>query len=143
MKIVNYSSVEDAEFHIKKEFSGLAKTMKKLGSYVHLKVFGRIVVEGEVQQVEESSEWGMQTNVMDRIASPFVRKLVIEGADPQSVDKESYSEEVIEHAIEVAANIQNAKNDYGESGDDWGKGNNKKNNFDDDELDDPDFDLGL
>lgn len=141
-KIVNYSTVEDAEFHIKKDFSGLAKTMKKLGSYVHLKVHGRIAVEGEVQQVEEDSEWGVQTNPMERVASPFVRKLIIEGADPQSVDKESYSEEIIEHAIEVASSIQNAKNDYGES-DDWGKSGSKKSNFDDDELDDPDFELGV
>jgi len=141
-KIVNYSTVEDAEFHIKKDFSGLAKTMKKLGSYVHLKVHGRIAVEGEVQQVEEDSEWGVQTNPMERVASPFVRKLIIEGADPQSVDKESYSEEIIEHAIEVASNIQSAKNDYGES-EDWGKSGSKKSNFDDDELDDPDFELGV
>lgn len=139
-KIVNYSTVEDAEFHIKKDFSGLAKTMKKLGSYVHLKVHGRIAVEGEVQQIEEDSEWGVQTNPMERIASPFVRKLIIEGADPQSVDKESYSEEIIEHAIEVASSIQNAKNDYGES-EDWGKSGSKKSNFDDDEVEDFDLDI--
>lgn len=142
-KIINYSTVEDAEFHIKKEFSGLAKTMKKLGSYVHLKVHGRIAVEGDVVEEVVDDAWGMQTNVMDRVASPFVRKLVIEGADPQSVDKESYSEEIVEHAIEVASSIQSAKNDYGDKDEDWGKDGNKKSNFDDDEVDDPDFDLGV
>lgn len=138
-KIINYSTVEDAEFHIKKDYAGLAKTMKKLGKYVYLKVYGDIVVDGEMQQEEVSDEWGMQTNKMDRVASPFVRKFVINGADPQSVDKETYSESVVEHAIEVAASIQNAKNDYGEKNEDWGKGG--KSNFDVDE--DDDFDLNL
>lgn len=140
-KIINYSTVEDAEFHIKKDYAGLAKTMKKLGKYVYLKVYGDILVEGEMQQEEMSDEWGMQTNKMDRVPSPFVRKLVINGADPQSVDKETYSESVVEHAIEVASSIQNAKNDYGEKNEDWGKGG--KSNFDVDEDDDPDFDLGI
>lgn len=142
-KVVNFSSIEDCEFHIKKEFAGLAKTLKKLGSYVHVKVFGRICVEGEAEPVEVSSEWGMQANPMERVASPFTRKMIIEGADPSSVDKESYSEEVIENAMTVIANIKSAKEDYGEKSDeDWGKGD-KSSNFDVDEDDDPEFDLGI
>lgn len=141
-KIVNYNTIEDAEFHIKKEFSGLAKTLKKLGSYVHLKVFGRICVDGELVEEEVDDAWGVQTNVMERVASPFVRKLVIEGADKDSVDKEAYSKEIIEHAEEIAASIKSAKDDYGDSDDDWGnKKGTKSNDLDDD--DDPDFDLGI
>lgn len=140
-KVVNYQTIEDIELHIEKEFAGLAKNLKRLGSYVHIKVFGNIVVDGEVVEETISNEWGRQ-NKMERIASPFTRKLVIEGVDPDTIDKESYSEAVIEHAMEVIAGIQRAKSDYGSSdGDnnDWGK--SSKSNLDADE--DDDFDLGL
>lgn len=139
-KIVNYSTVEDCEMHIKEEFSGLAKTLKKLGAYVHVEVHGNIVIDGEVVEETVDSAWGT-SNSMKRLGSAFTRKLVITGADPDSVDKESYNEAVIEHAIEVAASIQNAKEDYGDKDnrEDWGEGN--KSNLGEDE--DDDFDLGL
>ena len=139
-KIVNYQTIEDAELHIKSDRKGLAKTLKKLGEYVHVEVFGDIVVEGEMVEEEVSDEWG-SSNAMKRVASPFVRKLVILGADPQSVDKDSYSKSIIEHAEEVIASIQSAKNDYGDSDDDWGNKKNSTSNLDDDE--DDDLDLGV
>lgn len=144
-QIVNYDSVENAEFYIKKEFTPLAKTLAKQGKYTHVKVFGRIAVEGDVAPVETVNEWGMSANPMERIQSPFSRKLIIEGAYPESVDKETYSEEVIEHAIEVAASIKNAKSDYGKNDDDdkddWGGNPDVKGNLDDD--DDFEMDLGI
>lgn len=141
-KIVNYQSIEDAEFHISKEFAPLAKTLKKQGSYVHIKAKGDIVVAGEMVEEQVDSEWGLQTNKMERVASPFVRKLMIDGVDPASVDKESYSKEVIEKAEEIIAGIKSAKEDYGSSddGDNWGKGS--KSNLDDGEDDDFDLNLG-
>lgn len=144
-KIVNYSTVEDTELHISKESAGLAKTLSKLGKYVFVEVHGDITVAGDVVEEVVDSGWGT-ANKMKRVASPFVRKLMITGADPDSLDKESYSEAIMEHAIEIAASIQNAKKDYGEStdGEDWGKGDksgNSAGNLDDDE--DDDFDLNL
>ena len=139
-KIVNYNTIEEAEFHIKSDRKGLAKTLNKLGKYVHIEVFGDIVVDGQVVEETVDDEWG-SANTMKRVASPFTRKLVIMGADPESVDKEAYSKEVIEHAEEVIASLQSAKNDYGESDDDWGGKKDSKNNFLDDE--DDDLDLGL
>lgn len=141
--IVNYDTVEESEFYIKKEFSRLAKTLAKQGKYTHVKVFGRIAVEGDIAPVEEDGDWGMAANPMERIPSPFTRKLIIEGAYPDSVDKTTYSEEVIEHAIEVANGIKNAKSDYGKSDDDeddWGGKPNMKSNLGDE---DDDFDLGI
>lgn len=137
-KVVNYQSIEDCELHIRADRKGLAKTLKKLGSYVHVEVFGDIVVDGEVVEETVDDAWG-SSNSMKRVVSPFVRKLIIMGADPDSVDKESYSEAVMDHAMEVIASIQNAKEDYGES-DDWG-GKKGKSNFDEDE--DDDIDLGF
>lgn len=142
-KIVNYQTIEDTEMYTRN--AGLAKNLKKLGEYCHIKVFGDIVVEGEVQEVVEDNGWGAP-NKMDRVAGQFKRKLMITGAAPETIDKEAYSKEKIEHAEEVIANIQNAKSDYGSkdnkanasTDDDWG---NKNSNLDD--GDDDDFDLGI
>lgn len=138
-KIVNYQSIEDTELYTRN--AALAKNLKKLGEFVHIKVFGDIIVDGQVEEVAESSEWGMP-NKMERVASPFTRKLLITGADPDTIDHEAYSEDKIEHALEVIASIQNAKNDYGmknEKDDDWGS--SSKSNLGEDEIDD--FDLGI
>lgn len=140
-KIVNYQSIEDTELYTRN--SALAKNLKRLGEYVHIKVWGNIEVQGEMQEVvEEDDEWG-SANPMNRIASPFVRKLMITGADKDSIDKEAYSEEIIEHAMSVVRGIQNAKSDYGkkdDKDDDWGS--KPGSNLDEDE-DDFDMDLGI
>ena len=142
-KIVNYSSIEDTEFYIRS--SSLAKNFRGLRKYTHIKVNGEIVVDGELQEVTEREDgWGKQDRV-ERINSPFKRKLVIDGAAPETIDEEAYSEAVIEHAMEVAASIRNAKADYGkkdakeESNGNWGK--KSKGNLDD--AEDYDMDLGL
>jgi len=139
-KIVNYSSIEETELYVRN--AGLAKNLKKLGEYTYIKVFGDIVIDGQAEEITESSEWGMP-NKMERVASQFKRKLLITGADPETIDKEAYSKEVIEKAMDVIANIQNAKNDYGKSDNnenDWGGKPNMNSNFDDEE---DDFDLGI
>lgn len=141
-KIVNYQSIEDAEFHISKEYAALAKTLAKQGEYVHIRAKGNIVVAGEKVEEQIDAAWGVQTNKMDRVASPFTRKLMIDGVDPASVDKKAYSKEVIDNAEEIIASIKSAKEDYGASSDeDWGKQDKGKSNFEDGELED--FDLGL
>lgn len=140
-KIVNYQSIEDTELYTRN--GALAKNLKKLGEYVHVKVWGDLVVDGEIEEVKESSEgWGT-SNKMERVASPFKRKLMITGADPDTIDKEAYSEEKIEHALEIIAGIRGAKKDYGkkEEGDDNNWGSSQDNNLDDE--DDLDMDLGI
>ena len=143
-KIVNYSSVEDTELYTRN--GALAKNLKKLGEYVYIKTWGDIVVEGEIEEVEEDDGWG-SSNRMERVASPFKRKLVITGADRDSIDKETYSEAVIEHALEVAASVQNAKKDYGKKDEkdenDWGNKNSGNLDDYDDELNLDDIDLGI
>lgn len=143
-KIVNYQTVEDTEFYTRNK--GLAKNLKGLGAYTHIKVWGDIEVQGEVQEVKESADgWGT-SNRMDRIESPFKRKLMITGADPETIDHERYSESVIEHAMVIANGIRDAKNDYGKKDDSykaggWGSGaKSVGDDFDDDELE---MDLGI
>ena len=105
-KIVNYQSIEDAELYTRN--AALARNLKKLGEYCFVKVWGDIVVDGETETVEEPDDgWG-QSNAMERVASPFKRKLMITGADKESVDKEAYSDVVLVHALEVIAGLQGA-----------------------------------
>lgn len=135
-KIVNYSTIEDAELFTRS--APLAKNFNKLKEYTFIKVWGDIDVETGFEEVTTSDGWGA-SNTMERITSPSKRKLVITGADPNTIDVEEYSQDKIEHALEVIANIQSAKNDFGKKDDNgWG---NKNSNFDEDESDD--FDLGL
>lgn len=134
-KIVNYQTIEDTELYVRN--TGLARNLKGLKDYVHIKVWGDIVVDGELAEAKPvDNGWGTD-NRMERVLTPFARKLVITGADPDTIDRDAYSESVIDHALEVIASIQNARNDYGQSGGNWGG----KGNFADGEEDD--LDLGI
>ena len=137
--IVNYQSIEETELYVRD--LDFAKDIKKLGEYCYFKSYGDIVVDGNIEEVKEkkSSGWGAP-NKMDRVASPFVRKLVITGGDGDTIDHEAYSKEKMEHALEIVAGIQRARDDYDKMS---GKIDTKKSNWDkkDDISDDP-IDLG-
>ena len=139
--IVNYQSIEEAEFYTR-ELS-LAKNLKKLGEYCYVECWGEIVVEGSLEEVkEEDNGWG-RANPMKRVASPFTRKLIVIGANPDTLDKDSYSKDKIEHALEIIAGIQSAKKDYGKMSDDiddgdsngWGRKQAKQDNTSIDDMD--------
>lgn len=125
-KTVGFNSVEDCEFVTHN--ARLAKTFKSsVKPYNSVEVFGDIVVESHIEEVEEDDGWGV-SNKMKRVSSPTVRKLMITGADKDSLDKEKYTEEIIDKALAVIAANRNAKKEYGASddgsnasGDDWGK----------------------
>lgn len=130
-KIVNYSSIEDVEFVTYN--SKLANTLRKnLKPYNAITVFGDIDVSATVEEVEtEDDGWGAP-NKMDKISSPFVRELVITGADKDSIDTELYSEESIESAIAKLANKDNANKQFGNDSD-WGSVDSSNANDEDDE----------
>lgn len=117
-KIVNYNSIEDTEFII--DDPKLAATFKKgLKSYNAITVWGKIVNKVETEEVEEEDVWGEQDKFKNASKS-YIRELVITGADPATIDKETYSESIIQEAIR-------ADDEFG--GDSWGSNNN---NGDDD-----------
>lgn len=123
-KIVTYSTVEDAEFIIDKSKSKFASTLRKLKPYTSLKVFGDIVVEHDIDEIEVDDDdgWG-EANPMKRVNNSTQRILLITGADKDSVDTELYSEEIIDEAIEKTKASRNADKDFGStdsSSDDWG-----------------------
>lgn len=133
-KIVNYESIEDAEFVI--HDSKLATAFRKnIKPYSSIKVWGDIIVERDIEEVEEASVWGT-ANKMERVNSPTQRLFVITGADPQTIDTEEYSEDKIDKAIAKIAASKKAEDDYGNSNSNdgnWGKSLESNDELDDDE----------
>lgn len=130
-KIVNYNGVEEAEFIItNKDLATLFK--KNLKPYTSIKVWGNIVVEKDTVQEEVSDSWG-ESNQMEKINSPTKRELVIVGADPKTVDKETYTEDAIEQAIAKANANKKAENDFGNN-ESWGSVSNSTRSSEEDEA---------
>lgn len=134
-KIVNYNTIEDTELYTRNP--RLAKVISKQKPYTFIKLFGDILVESTIEEVEEEDEWG-EPNKMERVASPYVRKLLVTGGDKESVDTETYSEGVIDKAMSIINANNRAKSDYGAKSDDEDWGNNSMGDIDDD---DDDFDI--
>lgn len=123
-KIVNYNTIEDAEFFVDpsvdKEHAQLVKSIRKfIKPYTAFECFGPIVNQEKVDEVEEENIWG-GVNEMKRQVSPVTRKLYLKGIngdsfDPSLKDRDTtptYSEDAIAVALaKIAANNQ-AKNDY-------------------------------
>lgn len=139
-KIVNYNSIESAEFII--EDAKLAKQMRSgLKPYNAIQVYGHINVVNNVEEVESEEDddcWGT-SNTMEnkRVNGSTHRELVITGAKPSTIDKDSYSEKAINDAIKkVNASKQAEQNFSGKAtasagtDDDWGA-----SAFDDDDSD--------
>ncbi|MBC5688092.1 hypothetical protein H8S37_03980 [Mediterraneibacter sp. NSJ-55] len=111
--IINYASIEDAEFIVTD--SNLAKIMKKnLSPYFAIKVWGNIVMTEQVEEVQTDNVWG-ESNKMERQGTPVKREFIITGADPSSIDKDTYSEISIAEAKLKVQKAQAAKDDFGSS----------------------------
>ena len=108
--IVNYATIEDAEFIVtdKKLANNMKKTLK---AYNAIRVWGDMVTSEQIDEVESDDGWGT-SNKMDRQTTPAKREFIITGADPTSIDKNTYSEESIVEAKVKIKNAQDAKNDF-------------------------------
>lgn len=96
-KIVNYNSIESAEFIV--EDAKLANSLRKgLKPYWAIETHGKINVVNVIETVEDDDCWG-DSNPMERVSGSTRRELVITGAKPSTIDKESYSEDKINDAI--------------------------------------------
>lgn len=129
-KIVNYNSIESAEFII--EDAKLAKQMRSgLKPYNSIQVHGHINVVNNVEDVNDEEDddcWG-ESNDMDnkRVFAPTHRELIITGAKPSTIDKDTYTEKTIDEAIKKVNASKKAEQDFtgkAEStsnvDDDWG-----------------------
>ena len=129
-KIVNYNSIESAEFII--EDAKLAKQMRSgLKPYNSIQVHGHINVVNNVEDVNDEEDddcWG-ESNDMDnkRVFAPTHRELIITGAKPSTIDKETYTEKAIDEAIKKVNASKKAEHDFSGKAestsnvdDDWG-----------------------
>lgn len=118
-KIVNYSTIEDAEFIIEaKELATLFK--KNLKSYTAIKVSGKMTCTTQTEEITDEDNWG-EEDKMEKVISPTKREFVITGAKPSTIDKELFSQDKIEAALVAIAKKEKAENDFGETTDDgWG-----------------------
>lgn len=120
-KVVNYNSIEDIEMYIQN--SKIAQTFKKmLKPYTMIKVGGYISVETLIEEVEVDDAWGVGIE-MEKVKAPTVRKLIINGADKDTIDTDTYSEEVIEEALykQKANDKANSEFKTTSDSDDWGE----------------------
>ena len=96
-KIVTYSDIVDTEFYIMdKNLANLFK--KNLKPYNAITVHGKIEVSHNVQEVEEEDSWG-EANAMNRVSNPTKTEMIITGATPSTIDKETYNEKNIAEAM--------------------------------------------
>lgn len=126
-KIINYASIEDFDFIIDESFDGdFVKTMRKnIKPYNCIKVYGKIVNNIEAVDVTEEDEtWGAP-DPFKKTKAPSKTELIITGAYPSTLDRELYSKEAIDNAMEAIMKANKAENNYGSdvsdiSEDDWG-----------------------
>lgn len=136
-KIVNYSTIEDVEFVVRN--NSLFKTLKKnLKPYNTIQVHGKVINKALTEEVETGDTWG-EENPMNQVNRVYIRELEIKGANPDSVDTETYTKDNIEEAIR-------ALREFGETGkpttttnttksEDWGstKASTTEENWDEEE----------
>lgn len=135
--IVNYASIENADFII--EDKGLATLFKKnLKEYTAISVWGNINCRVVVEEVVSTDCWGA-SDPTKRVNNPVVRELVITGADPASIDKETYDEDKMNKAFTAIRKSKNAEENFAAGNSDdanadaWGS----SNSFADEDEDTP------
>lgn len=117
-KIIAQNSIENAEFVIYEK--SLANMIKKnLKPYTAIAVSGKIINKADIEEVTETDSWG-KTNSFDRANTSYTREYVIEGANPETIDIETYTQAIVDEAIEKL----NAEGQQ-KSSDTWGKKDSK------------------
>ena len=120
---IGYSTITNTSFVV--EDTKLAGQMKKgLKAYNAIEVTGQFKSNIVVETVEETDDWGEKSS-FDRTNTPRVFELVITGAKPSTIDRETYTEDNIAEARKAIANKDKVEENYGEkketaTEDDWG-----------------------
>ncbi|MEG1502302.1 MAG: hypothetical protein RR370_02825 [Synergistaceae bacterium] len=114
-KIVNYGSIEDAEFTIRdSKLAGIFK--KNLKPYNSIDVHGAISVMEDVSQTQDGDDvWG-ETSKMQVVNAPIRRDLLITGASKSSLDTEVYTEELVMKAVKALTQDKKADEEWGNKG---------------------------
>ncbi|PLR99522.1 hypothetical protein [Bacillus sp. T33-2] len=118
-KIVTYNSVEDADFIIRN--TSLANTFRsQLKPYNAIEVWGKIFNKldaDEVPATDKKASWG-EEDKFKRVNNTYIRELVITGADPETLDVETYTEEIIDEAMKALKEFGESNQSAGNNA--WG-----------------------
>lgn len=124
-KVVTYSNIEDVEFildPVDEKQKKLAMTFrKKVKPYWALKVSGHVQASVQVEEVAVDDGWG-EEDEMEKVSTPVKREYIVTGADPTTIEKDLYSKEAIEEAMQKIRNANKAEESYGSDSDDSGWG---------------------
>ena len=109
-KIVTYSDIVDTQFIIvDNKLAGLFK--KNLKPYTAIEVHGRIEVTHSIQETSEEDCWG-ESNAMNSVSAPTKTEMIITGAKPSSIDRESYTEKNVADAVKKIRASQTAEQNF-------------------------------
>lgn len=109
-KIITYSDIIDTEFIITDaKLAGLFK--KNLKPYYAITVHGKIDVTHNVQEVDEEDCWG-DTNSMNSVNNSSKTELIITGATPSTIERETYTEKNVSEAIKKVRASKEADNKF-------------------------------
>lgn len=109
---IGYSNITNTTFIV--EDAQLANLMRKnLKAYNALEVTGKFKSTVIVETVESEDDWGEKSS-FDRATAPRKFELVITGAKPSTIDKETYTESNIAEARKAVANKDKVDTNYGE-----------------------------
>lgn len=135
-KIVTYSDIIDTEFIVTDaKLAGLFK--KNLKAYNSISVHGHIEVTHKMEETSEDDGWG-EANSMTAATAPTKTEMVITGATPATIDRETYNEKNVSEAIIKIRNAKAAEQNFSgnanneASDDDWGSDDSDNNSMDDD-----------
>ena len=119
-KIVNYNTIEDTEFIIE-DMKLAALFRKNLKPFTAIKVSGHIISSTPTETVTDEDSWG-ESDEMEKVTAPTKREFIITGAQPSTIDKETYSKDKVESAIAAINASKKAESDFGSNTDtsDWG-----------------------
>lgn len=109
-KIVTYNSIEDAEFIIE-SVPPANNFRKQIKPYTSISVWGEITPHHQTETVSNDDCWG-EANEMVRVTGSTKIEMIIRGADPKSMDTETYSEAKVEEALRQLAADEKAENTY-------------------------------
>ena len=123
-KIVTYSDIVDTEFIIvDKNLANLFR--KNLKPYCAITVHGKIEVSHNVQEVEEEDSWG-EANAMTKVNGSSKTEMIITGATPSTIERETYTEKNIAEAMAKVKASKTAEQNFSgkttesTSTNDWG-----------------------
>lgn len=112
---IGYSTVEHVNFIIDAAHAKLAGNLKKaMKSGYSIKTYGRVAIINDITVVDNDDDgWG-ETSPMERINNPARREYIVYKADPNTIEKEDYTEADIARAINKIKAAKEAAANFGE-----------------------------